>query len=45
MTRRREGPIPRGSDLVIIGAGIVGASTAFWAARSGLSPVILEARP
>ena len=45
MTRRLEGPIPSRSDLVIIGAGIVGASTAFWAARAGLSPVILEARP
>ena len=30
---------------MIIGAGVVGASTAFWAARSGLRPVVLEARP
>ncbi len=37
--------LPAGAELVIIGAGIVGASTAFWAARAGLSPVVLEARP
>ena len=30
---------------MIIGAGIAGASTAFWAARAGLSPVVLEALP
>ncbi|WP_420612119.1 NAD(P)/FAD-dependent oxidoreductase [Candidatus Spongiisocius sp.] len=37
--------LPAGAELVIIGAGIVGASTAFWAARAGMSPVVLEARP
>ncbi|MCE2526933.1 MAG: FAD-binding oxidoreductase [Actinomycetia bacterium] len=37
--------LPAAADLVIIGAGVVGASTAFWAARAGLSPVVLEARP
>ena len=37
--------LPSGAELVIIGAGVVGASTAFWAARSGLRPVVLEARP
>ena len=37
--------LPPGAELVIIGAGVVGASTAFWAARSGLRPVVLEARP
>ena len=31
--------------MVIIGSGIVGASTAFWAARAGMAPVVLEARP
>ena len=40
-----ENRIPSGAELVIIGAGVVGAATAFWAARSGLSPVVLEARP
>ena len=28
---------------MVVGAGIAGASTAFWAARAGLSPVVLEA--
>ncbi len=37
--------LPAGAELVIIGAGVVGASTAFWTARAGLSPVVLEARP
>ena len=36
---------PRSADLVIIGGGIVGAATAFFAARAGLSAVILEKRP
>ena len=40
-----EGTIPAGAELVIVGAGVVGASTAFWAARAGLSPVVLEALP
>lgn len=30
---------------MIIGAGVVGASTAFWTARAGLRPLVLEARP
>lgn len=32
------------ADLVIVGGGIVGAATAFYAARSGLSSVIVERR-
>ncbi|HVA90898.1 MAG TPA: FAD-binding oxidoreductase [Chloroflexota bacterium] len=32
-------------DLVIIGGGIVGAATAFHAARAGLRPLIVERRP
>jgi sarcosine oxidase subunit beta len=36
--------LPDGADLVIVGAGIVGAATAFHAARAGLSPVVIEAR-
>jgi len=42
VSRFQEG-LPTGADLVIIGAGIAGASTAFWAARKGLSPLVLEA--
>jgi sarcosine oxidase subunit beta len=37
--------LPSSADLVIIGGGIVGAATAFYAARAGLSSVILEKRP
>jgi sarcosine oxidase subunit beta len=36
---------PRTADLAIVGGGIVGAATAFHAARAGLRPVILERRP
>jgi sarcosine oxidase subunit beta len=37
--------LPAGAELVIVGGGIAGASTAFHAARAGLRPVILERRP
>jgi sarcosine oxidase subunit beta len=37
--------LPHSADLVVIGGGIVGAATAFFAARAGLSTVILEKRP
>ena len=36
---------PRSADLVVIGGGIVGAATAFFAARAGLRTVLLEKRP
>jgi sarcosine oxidase subunit beta len=36
---------PRTADLVVIGGGVVGAATAFHAARAGLRTVIVEARP
>src|SRR3954447_9210266 len=34
--------LPASADFVIIGGGIVGAATAFWLARAGRAPVILE---
>ncbi len=37
--------LPRTADCVIIGGGVVGAATAFYAARAGLSVVVLEKRP
>src|SRR6478672_9321876 len=36
---------PPTADLVIIGGGIVGAATAFFAARAGLNVAVLERRP
>jgi sarcosine oxidase subunit beta len=37
--------LPRTADLVIVGGGIVGAATAFFATRAGLRAVVLEKRP
>src|SRR5215831_10996433 len=42
--RYRPDP-PATADLVVIGGGVVGAATAWHAARAGLRPVIVEARP
>jgi sarcosine oxidase, subunit beta len=37
--------LPRRAEVVVIGGGVVGAATAFFASRSGLSPLIVERRP
>ncbi len=37
--------LPATADVVVIGGGIVGASTAFFATRAGLRVVLLEKRP
>lgn len=37
--------LPATADLVVIGGGVVGAATAWHAARAGLRPLIVEARP
>src|ERR1700730_8047671 len=37
--------LPSSADVVVIGGGIVGAATAFFARRAGLSVVIVEKRP
>jgi glycine/D-amino acid oxidase-like deaminating enzyme len=42
--RYRPNP-PAAAELVVIGGGVVGAATAWHAARAGLRPVIVEARP
>src|SRR5216684_8506733 len=36
--------LPSTADIVVIGGGIVGAATAFFARRAGLSVVLLEKR-
>ena len=40
----QSGALPTKADLVIIGAGIVGAATAFFASRAGLHTVVIERR-
>ena len=37
--------LPQTADLVVIGGGIVGAATAFFARRAGLRTVVVEKRP
>jgi sarcosine oxidase subunit beta len=37
--------LPASADVVIVGGGVVGAATAFYAARAGWRPVIVERRP
>lgn len=39
---RGNGALPRTADVVVIGGGIVGAASAFWLARAGLRPVLIE---
>ena len=41
----RVDELPPNADLVVIGGGVVGAATAFHAARAGMRPLIVEARP
>jgi len=36
---------PASAELVIVGGGVVGAATAFHAARAGIRPLLVEARP
>jgi sarcosine oxidase subunit beta len=37
--------LPRVADLVIVGGGVLGAATAFYASRAGLRAVVVERRP
>ena len=41
--RHAVSPLPRGSDLVVIGGGILGLATALHVARRGVAPLVLEA--
>lgn len=42
---RLVGELPRTADLVIVGGGIIGAATAWYAQRAGIDTLLLEARP
>lgn len=37
--------LPRTADLVVIGGGVLGAATAFYASRAGLRTVVVDRRP
>jgi sarcosine oxidase, subunit beta len=37
--------LPRSAELVVIGGGVIGAATAFFAAQAGLRPLVIEGRP
>lgn len=41
----RSYELPATADLVIVGGGIIGAATAFFASRAGLRAVVIERRP
>jgi sarcosine oxidase subunit beta len=43
-TVRYADQLPATADVVVVGGGIVGAATAFWAGRAGLRVVLLEKR-
>ncbi len=43
--RLATGDLPARADLVIVGGGIVGAATAFFAVRAGLRVAVIERRP
>src|SRR5919197_6296099 len=42
---RYQTRLPATADVVVIGGGIIGAATAFFASRAGLNVVLLEKRP
>src|SRR5699024_8599136 len=37
-----DDPIPAGSDVVVIGAGMLGCWTAYWLAKQGVDVTVLE---
>jgi len=38
----RTAELPAGADVVVVGGGITGTATAYWLARRGMKPVLLE---
>jgi sarcosine oxidase subunit beta len=41
----RVDSLPAGAEVVVVGGGIIGAATAFFASRQGLRTLLLERRP
>jgi gamma-glutamylputrescine oxidase len=39
-----DAPLPERADVVIVGGGYVGGATAYWLARRGIEPVLLDRR-
>lgn len=39
-----ERDVPHTADVVIVGGGVIGVATAFWASRAGLDTVLVEMR-
>src|SRR5690349_24965008 len=39
---RRAAALPAHTDVVVIGGGLLGVSTAYWLARSGVATVLIE---
>lgn len=33
---------PKSAEVVIVGRGVIGCATAFWLARAGVAPLLLE---
>src|SRR5918997_5845624 len=44
-TIRVADALPATADLVVVGGGVIGCATAFFAARAGLRAVVIERRP
>jgi sarcosine oxidase subunit beta len=42
---QRIDSLPSGADVVVVGGGIIGAASAFFASRAGLDVLVLERRP
>lgn len=44
ITVPREGDLPPTADVVIVGGGVIGCATAFYATEAGFDTVVLERR-
>jgi gamma-glutamylputrescine oxidase len=41
-TTADDGPLPGGADIVVVGGGLLGMCCAYWLARAGLQPLVIE---